>query len=112
MLCAKVPSRMVATNDYHGGRNCAHDGLVDGEVEKKWKRCCQAQVASLWLIVEPKSPPAVMYPRNEKFVDDHQQEEKEGEYVHVVSEEEVVDPICQELKCGLGRVLSLQRLLE
>ena len=65
-------------------------------------------------MLEPKSPPAVMYPRNKKFVDDHQQEEKEVEYVHVhaVSEEEVIDPNCQEMKCRLGRVWSLQRLLE
>ena len=34
MLCAKVPSKTVANNDYHGGRNCAHDGHVDGVVEK------------------------------------------------------------------------------
>ena len=55
-----------------------------------------------------------MYPRNKKFVDDHQQEEKEVEYVHVpaVSEEEVIDPNCQELKCRLRRALSLQRFLE
>ena len=55
-----------------------------------------AQIASLWPILRPKSPPAVMYPRDKKFVDDHQQEEKEREYVHVhgVSEEEVIDPNC------------------
>ena len=34
MLCAKVPSKMVANNDYHGGRNCAQDGHVDKVVEK------------------------------------------------------------------------------
>ena len=34
MLCAKVPSKTVANNDYHGGRDCAHNGLIDGEVEK------------------------------------------------------------------------------
>ena len=34
MLCARVPSKTVANNDYHGGRNSAHDGHVDGVVEK------------------------------------------------------------------------------
>ena len=34
MLCAKVPSKMVANNNYHGGRNCAQDGHVDSVVEK------------------------------------------------------------------------------
>ena len=34
MLCAKVPSRMVATNDYHGGGNCAQNGHVENVVEK------------------------------------------------------------------------------
>ena len=55
-----------------------------------------------------------MYPRDKKFVDDHQQEEKEREYMHGhgVGEEEVIDPNCQELKCRLRRALGLQRLLE
>ena len=34
MLCAKVPSRRVATNDYHGGGNCAQNGHVENVVEK------------------------------------------------------------------------------
>ena len=55
-----------------------------------------------------------MYPRDKKFVDDHQQEEKEIKYIHVhsVNEKEVIDPNCQELKCRLRRALILQRLLE
>ena len=65
-------------------------------VWRKCKRCGVAQIASLWPILGPKSPPAVMYPRNKKFVDDHQQVEKEINYMHVhgVSEEEVIDPNC------------------
>ena len=29
-----MPSEKVANNDYHGGKDCARNGLVDGEVEK------------------------------------------------------------------------------
>ena len=90
MLCAKVPSRMVVTNDYSTAAETApRTGTLrvwsksarDGEV-LKYHLCGPKR--------GPKSPPAVMYPRDKKFVDDHQQVEKEIKYVHVhgVSEEE------------------------
>ena len=113
MLCAKMPSKLVANSDYHGGQDGAHDGHVDNvaeDVQEMWLGPSCISVAH----TRAKVAASCDVPEKRKVVENHQLEEKEKEdkvkYVHVpaVSEEEVIGPNCQKLKCMLGRVCSLQ----
>ena len=108
-----MPSKLVANSDYYGGQNCAHDGHVDSAAEKvqeMWRgpSCISAAPARAEVAA------SCDVPEKRKVVENHQLEEKGTEkeikhgHVPAVSEEEVIGPNCQKLKCMLGRVCSLQ----